>query len=346
MNETPKQLGYHMPAEWEPHTAIWLAWPHDPDSFPQLEQAEWAFADFVAVISKTEHIELHVLNDVMEQKVMSLLQQRQCHLSAIRFHHTNYADIWIRDYGPIFVVNPTTKQLAMTKWEYNAYGNKYTELLKDNDVPYIMNQSLQLPMFKTGIVLEGGSVDVNGLGTLLTTRQCLLNANRNPRLSEQQIESYLSDYLGVQHVIWLNEGIEGDDTDGHIDDIARFINPTTVVCVYTDDTSLVDYKPLHENYQLLTQAVDQAGQPLTIIKLPMPAVPKAGSRQLPASYTNFYIGNGVVIVPTFGTNNDQTVLERLRPLFPGRQVIGLNAYHIVFGAGTFHCMSQQQPAVR
>ncbi|EKD45480.1 MAG: hypothetical protein ACD_69C00271G0001, partial [uncultured bacterium] len=266
--------------------------------------------------------------------------------AAVHFHINTYGDIWFRDYGPCFVVNPTTKQLAMTKWEFNAWGNKYAELLQDNAVPYFMNQTMNLPLFKAGIVMEGGSIDVNGYGTVLTTKQCLLNINRNSTLSQTQIETYLNEYLGTSHIIWLNEGIEADDTDGHIDDIARFVNPTTVVCAYTDDTASADYKSLRENYELLTKATDQAGQALNLVKLPMPGWVGEGKRRLPASYTNFYIGNGVVIVPIFGTKNDAIALDILRPLFPGREVIGLNAFYIVFGFGTFHCMSQQQPALQ
>ena len=208
-----------------------------------------------------------------------------------------------------------------------------------------MNESLRLPMFEPGIVLEGGSIDVNGKGTLLTTEQCLLNKNRNPGFSKKEIEKYLTDYLGGVHVIWLKDGIEGDDTDGHIDDIARFVNPTTVLCAYQPDQSDPDHDVLKTNYELLQQATDQDGNKLSVIKLPVPGWVGDKDGRLPASYANFYIGNTKVLVPTFGTENDQKALEVIQSVFPDRRVVGINAFPLVYGFGTFHCMSQQQPAV-
>ena len=204
-------MGFHMPAEWEPHAAVWLAWPHDTTSFPFLDQAESAFAEFVNEIHRSERVELLVLHEPMKEKAIQRLNDRGVNLSQVSFRIADYADIWFRDYGPIFVVNRQTRQLAMTKWIFNSWGNKYPPLLKDNRVPYFMNESLRLPMFEPGIVLEGGSIEVNGKGTLLTTEQCLLNKNRNPQLSKKEIEKYLTDYLSATHVIWLKEGIEGDE---------------------------------------------------------------------------------------------------------------------------------------
>ena len=336
-------MGYRMPAEWEPHEAVWLAWPHDPASFPHLDQAEAAFADFVSEIHTSERVELLVRDAAMQHKAAQWLQDRGADLRQVSFHATDYADIWFRDYGPIFVADGK-RSLAMTKWIFNAWGNKYEELRKDNGVPYFMNQSLRLKMFEPGIVLEGGSIDVNGRGTVLTTEQCLLNTNRNPGLVKEEIESHLRDYLGATHCIWLQEGIEGDDTDGHVDDIARFVNPSTVVCSIQPDADDPDHDVLEANYQLLLQATDQDGRPLGVIQLPVPGRVGDDQGRLPASYANFYIGNTKVLVPTFGVENDGRALEVLQSVFPDRRVVGINAVGLVYGLGTFHCMSQQQPS--
>lgn len=343
--DTPRERGFHMPAEWEPHAAVWLSWPHDTESFPHLQEAEQAFAEFVAQIQESEPVELQVLNGAMQERAARLLQERHADLGRVRFHQNEYADIWFRDYGPIFVVNQMARDLAMVKWKFNSWGNKYDVLLKDDNVPYFMNQRLRLPMFEPGIVLEGGSIDVNGKGTVLTTEQCLLNPNRNPGLGKAEIERYLDDYLGARQVIWLKDGIEGDDTDGHIDDIARFVNPTTVLCAFQEDSSDPDHRPLKENYERLQRAEDQDGNPLKIIKLPTPGWVGDEEGRLPASYANFYIGNTKVLVPVFSKQNDRRALEVIRSVFPDRNVVGINAFYLVYGFGTFHCMSQQQPSI-
>lgn len=343
LEETPKELGFRMPAEWEKHSAIWLSFPHDPESFPHLTEARESFIDFVDEISESETVELQVLDETMQHEVAVMLAELGNTLENIRFHIRDYADIWFRDYGPLFLVQSDVRELAMSKWEFNAWGNKYDALLKDNSIPYAMNEELKLAIFKSGIVLEGGSIEVNGKGTLLTTRQCLLNKNRNPYLTKTEIEGYLADYLNVNHFIWLNEGVEGDDTDGHVDDIARFVNPTTVVCATESDESSANYKPLKENWDILETAVDQDGKKLNIIAIPMPGKITAHPRPLPASYANFYIGNTKVIVPTFGTEHDKRALEIIQSVFPERKVIGIDATYLVYGFGTFHCMSQQQP---
>jgi agmatine deiminase len=233
----------------------------------------------------------------------------------------------------------------MTKWIFNAWGNKYETLLKDNLVPHAMNESLRLQMFEPGIVLEGGSIEVNGTGTLMTTEQCLLNPNRNPKLGKPEIDKYLTDYLGVRHFIWLNEGIAGDDTDGHIDDIARFVNKNTVLCARQPDTNDPDHEVLEEDFRLLEEAIDQDGNKLRVIPLPVPGWVGDEQGRLPASYANFYIGNTKVLVPTFGQENDAEALEVIQSVFPDRKVVGINARALVYGLGTFHCMTQQQPAV-
>ena len=328
-----------MPAEWEKHSAIWLSFPHDTESFPHLEKAQAAHADFIKEISETEAVELQVLDETMKEHVAALLSERGANLGNIRFHVREYADIWFRDYGPLFVTNG--KELAMTKWVFNAWGGKYDALLKDNGIPYEMNKEMNLPMFETNVVLEGGSIDVNGKGTVLTTEQCLLNKNRNPQLSREEVEKYLDDYLACPNVVWLTEGIEGDDTDGHIDDIARFVNETTIVCAVEENEADANYKPLKENFELLKKTG------LNIVPLPMPSpvISTVNGKRLPASYANFYIGNGKVIVPTFGVSEDEKALSVLHSVFPDRKVVGINATYLVYGFGTFHCMSQQQPAV-
>jgi agmatine deiminase len=233
----------------------------------------------------------------------------------------------------------------MVRWNFNAWGNKYENQIRDGKMPHTMNRRLLLPMFEPGIVLEGGSIDVNGHGTVLTTRACLLNKNRNPALSADQIEDYLREYLGAERVIWLNDGIVGDDTDGHIDDIARFVGPSTVVCAYESDIHDENYAALHDNYEILRQSSDQDGRPLTVIRLPMPGRVADQEERYPASYTNFYIGNTVVIVPVFDDPNDAEAIRVLQEIFPDRKVVGIDARALVEGYGTFHCATQQQPRI-
>jgi agmatine deiminase len=342
--KTCRELGYSMPAEWEKHDAIWLAWPYDPTTFPdRVERVEVTYVQIVKEIHGTEQVNLLVTDECMEQKATKLFKEANIDLSKVSFYIFDYADVWFRDYGPIFV-NNTAHELAMLHWNFNSWGEKYEELLKDKQIPDVINQKMALQCFKPGMVLEGGSIDVNGRGTLLTTEQCLLNKNRNPHLSKKQIEKYLTDYLGVKHFIWLKGGILGDDTDGHIDDIARFVNPTTIVCAYQEDRNDDDYSVLRENYEILSHSVDQDGRKLRIVKLPMPRVISDEGQRLPASYTNFYIGNEKVLVPTFNHKNDEKALAILQNLFPARKVVGIKCVDLVYGFGTIHCISQQQPS--
>ncbi len=334
-----------MPAEWEHHDAVWLAWPHDSLTFKNLPAVERAMAGIVSALCPSEHVHLLVKNKTMKKKVTTLLKKKNVNFANITLHVHSYADVWFRDYGPIFVVNRKEKKLAITHWIFNAWGNKYKELLKDAHIPEWMNKHLKLERFQPGIVLEGGSIDVNGKGTLLTTEQCLLNKNRNPHLSNQQIGQYLKEYLGIKKIIWLTEGIAGDDTDGHIDDIARFVNPTTVLCAYEEDENDENYLPLKKNYELLVAATDQDGKKLKVIRLPMPGVVGDEQGRVPASYANFYISNTVVLVPVFGHENDEKALRIIQEQFPDRKAVGINCSHVVFGFGTIHCMSQQQPRV-
>ena len=341
--KTCREQGYRMPAEWEKHDAIWLAWPYDPTTFPErVERVEATYVQIVKEVHEGEMVNLFVKDEQTKQKATRMFKEAKIDLSKITFYVFGYADVWFRDYGPVFVQNQN-HELAMIHWNFNSWGEKYETLLKDKAIPNVINQKMKLKCFKPGIVLEGGSIDVNGKGTLLTTEQCLLNKNRNPDLNKKQIEKYLSDYLGVTHFIWLKRGILGDDTDGHIDDLARFVNPSTIVCAYQEDENDVDYDVLKENYQILCQAVDQDGKKLKIVKLPMPKVVSDQDERLPASYTNFYIGNEKVLVPVFDHKNDGTALSILQDLFPTRKVVGIRCVDLVYGFGTIHCISQQQP---
>src|SRR3989338_7439068 len=343
---TPAKLGYFMPAEWERHDAIWLAWPYDKTTFPdRVDKAEETYISIVKSIYQSEKINLLVLNHDVKNKIIEMLKKENVDFNRVNFYVEDYADVWFRDYGPIFVVNRKEKKLAMVKWNFNAWGNKYEGLKKDTNIPYKINKKLKSQIFEPGIVLEGGSIEVNGNGTLLTTEQCLLNKNRNPDLSKKEIENYLKNYMGVRHVIWLKEGIVGDDTDGHIDDIARFVNPGTVLCAYEENEDDENYKILKENYGILMNSTDENGNKLNVIKLPMPGFVGDEEGRLPASYANFYISNKIVLAPIFGHENDKMALDIIQKYFPERKVVGINCRELVYGLGTLHCISQQQPAI-
>jgi agmatine deiminase len=338
-----REQGFFMPAEWQRHDAIWLAWPYDPTTFPdRVSKVEAAYVQIVKEIHESEDVNIFVIDEPTQKKATEMFQQAGINMECVHIWVSDYADVWFRDYGPIFVKNPK-HELAMIHWDFNSWGDKYETLLKDKEIPDVINKDLKLACYKPGIVLEGGSIDVNGEGTLLTTEQCLLNSNRNPHLNKEKIEQYLKDYLGVRHFIWLKRGILGDDTDGHIDDLARFVNPTTIVCAFEDNENDADCDALKENYNLLCKSTDQDGKPLKIIKLPMPKVESDEGYRLPASYTNFYIGNTKVLMPFFDHPNDANELEILQELFPTRKVVGICCKDLVYGFGTLHCISQQQP---
>ncbi len=344
--KTPRELGYSMPAEWERHDALWLAWPYDPTTFPdRVQKVKEVYAQIISAIHKSENVNLLVKDEAMKANALKLLEGKNVEFEKINFFACDYADVWLRDYGPIFVADKNKRRLAMVHWLFNAWGGRYEELMRDAQIPSVINQKMRLSCFEPGIVLEGGSVEVNGKGTLLTTEQCLLNKNRNPRLGRKEIEKYLRDYFGVSHIVWLKEGIAGDDTDGHIDDIARFVNPTTILCAYEEDEDDENYPILKDNYEVLLDSKDQDGNSLNIIKLPMPGFVGYEQGRLPASYANFYIGNEVVFVPTFGHENDELALKIIQKVFPDRKVVGINCTDLVYGLGAIHCITQQQPAL-
>lgn len=341
--ETPRALGFRMPGEWAEHDAIWLSWPHDKESFGEgLPGAEKAYVEMIRAIHKTERVELHVLDQKMHARVAEALEKAGVDLSRVRFHLRRYADVWFRDYGPTFVLGAKGK-LAMVHWIFNAWGGKYKELMPDTEIPHDIEAKLRVPAFRPGIVMEGGSIEVNGAGVVMTTEQCLLNKNRNPRLTRAQIEDCLRQYLGVDQVLWLKEGISGDDTDGHIDDIARFTSPSTVACALEERSSDENFAPLKDCFEALEQARDASGKPYNVVRLPMPDPVEAEGRRLPASYANFYIGNGTVLAPVFGCKQDDAALKVLEGLFPGRRIAPIPCRDLVRGLGTVHCVSQQQP---
>jgi agmatine deiminase len=342
MNQpTPKSLGYRMPAEWERQDAIWLTWPHNQLTWQDgmLADVERTYVDIIRPLHTAQKINLLVRDSESEAKIRLMLDREGVALSQIVFVPVAAEDSWIRDYGPTFVINESQKKLAMIKWRFNAWGDKYDDLIGDDRIPHALNKTLRLDMFEAGIVLEGGSIEVNGAGTVLTTEQCLLNKNRNPHLKRAEIEEYLKEYLNVSRVLWLAEGIVGDDTDGHIDDIARFVSKDTVICAFEDDPADENYKILEDNYERLV------GFGLNVVKLPMPGYVGDRHARLPASYANFYIGNSEVVVPTFGHANDKRALEIIQKCFKSHRVTCVHAVSMVHGLGTIHCCSQQQPSV-
>jgi agmatine deiminase len=344
-NKTPKELGYRMPAEWEPHEATWLTWPKDPQTWPdRVPQAEEAFARMIEALTPTERVDLLVDDAAAEEKVRKKLSEKKVTHSNLSIHHVPTVDSWIRDYGPIFLTrsSPEGKALILD-FIFNAWGDKYESLKADDPIPKHIASLLNFPVVEPGIVLEGGSIEVNGRGTLLTTEQCLLNPRRNPRLSKTEIEAVLQAYLGVDRVLWLGEGIAGDDTDGHVDDITRFVAPDTVVTAVEEDPADENFAPLRDNLRRLQKMTDEGGRSLKIVPLPMPGRVETEAGRLPASYANFYLANGLVLVPVFGHPNDPKALNTLQELFPKRKVVGIEANDLVWGLGAVHCLTQQQP---
>jgi agmatine deiminase len=332
-----------MPAEWEEHEGVWLAWPYDQTTFPHLTDVETTYGEIIKALQGHEQVNLLVLNPGMEDLARKIISAAGGDPDRVAYHQTRYADVWFRDYGPLFVVNNSSGNLEMVHWVFNAWGEKYPDLMEDTNVPEYLANVLKIPQYSPGIVLEGGSIDLNGSGTALTTEQCLLNPNRNPMLSRPEIEEYLRRYLGARHIIWLKRGIAGDDTDGHVDDIARFVDSRTVVCALEENPGDPNFEPLMENYRVLKESADQDGNPLQVIPLPMPGAVTEEGMRYPASYLNFYIGNGVVLVPVFGDPNDGLALMVLEELFPGRTVVGIPSRRLVEGMGALHCITQQQP---
>ncbi len=331
-----------MPAEWEYHKSIWLSWPKNLETFPQkiLPKVEQVFVDIISAIFKSERVDLLVDDRATELRVKKMLAEKGV-INNVFYHQIKSADVWTRDYGPTFVKKGD--EVKVVKWTYNSLGGKYDDLKYDNQTGEDMARASGKEILRPDIVLEGGSIDVNGKGSMLTTEQCLLNKNRNSKMTKKEIEEVLAKYLGVSNIIWLKDGIVGDDTDGHIDDIARFVSDKKIVCAIEQNKQDENYSALKKNFNLLQNAKDQEGDPFEIIPLPMPSPVKSDSQRLPASYANFYIGNKVVLLPVFNDKNDAVAIEILKDCFPNRKIVPIFAEPLVWGFGTIHCSSQQQP---
>lgn len=346
---TPFSQGYWMHAEWVPHQATWLAWPHEKTDWPgKFAAIPWVYGDIVRRLSAVERVRILVNDSAAERAARLVLKQCAANLKAVEFFRVPNNRGWIRDFGPIFIKNGHG-QVAATNWHFNAWA-KYNNWKHDNAANDKLAVKLKWKTWKPEhlgrpVVLEGGSIEVNGAGTMLTTEECLLSSvqARNPSLGRHDLEHIFREYLGVTRVLWLRNGIDGDDTHGHVDDIARFVNLTTVVAAVEENKSDVNFNPLQENLALLRQMKDQGGRHLRVETLPMPEPLYFDGQRLPASYLNFYIANNLVLVPTFNDPHDVIALAKLAALFPDRRVIGIASLDLVLGLGTLHCMTQQEP---
>ena len=348
---TPRSLGYRMPAEWERHAATWLAWPHNRSDWPgKFDAIPWVFADIIRHLSRVEDVNLIVASAREKQTAREILKHSHADLKRVKFHLWPTNRIWTRDSGPIFVTNENS--VAITNWRFNAWA-KYPDWKHDDQLPERITKKLKLKQFTPStlhgksqqVVLEGGSIDVDGQGLMLTTEECLLSKvqQRNPKLSQRDLEQVFADYLGIEKVIWLGCGIKGDDTHGHVDDISRFVAADTVLTVVEPSRADANFEPLQENLRRLRAATDLNGRKLQIVELPLPRPVFFRRQRLPASYANFYIANGLVLVPTFNDPNDRIALNILADLFPDREIAGIHCGDFIWGLGAIHCMTQQQP---
>ncbi|MFN4892202.1 MAG: agmatine/peptidylarginine deiminase [Bacteroidota bacterium] len=347
MKVTPRELGYYFPAEFALHRATWLSWPHKEASWPgKIHTIFPSYAKFIKELTKGERVCINVADEAMKTFATTWLEKESVDLTLVDFffHPTN--DAWCRDHGPAFLINPNADQKkVIVDWGYNAWGNKYPPYDLDDVIPTLIGKAFNLPVFNPGIVMEGGSVEFNGAGTVMTSTACLLNPNRNPLLNQAQIEQFLFDYYGMQQVLWVDEGIVGDDTDGHIDDTVRFVNEDTVLTVVEENKQDDNYGLLQHNLKQLTKMRLISGKQLNIIELPMPEELIYEDQRLPCSYANFYIANKSVIVPTFRSDRDEKALRIIQEAFPTREVVGIDSTDIIWGLGSFHCLSQQEPLI-
>jgi agmatine deiminase len=342
---SPASLGYRMPAEWEPHAATWLSWPRPegisfPDAYERVQPALCAMVDALA---DSEPVNINVCDAAHEKVVRGFLARHRARHGHVAFHHIPINEPWCRDHGPIFITRDEAPRVAILDWGYNAWGWKYPPFDDDDVVPTRIAEKLGLPVIEPGMILEGGSIEVNGAGSLITTKSCLLNPNRNPNLTQAQIEQHLRDYLGISDILWLGDGIEGDDTDGHVDDLTRFVAPHSVVTVVEEDEDDSNYAALQHNLEVLRSATTGDGTPLEVHTLPMPHKIVRDGQRLPASYANFYIANTVVLLPVFADTNDRWAKAVLEKLFPTRRIVGIDCRELIWGLGAFHCLTQQQP---
>jgi agmatine deiminase len=355
---TPRDLGYRMPAEWEPHAATWLAWPHNPTDWPgKLLPIPWVYAEIVRHLTREEQVHILVNTAAAGKRAEGVLRRVGAKLSRVHFHVWKTDRVWTRDSGPIFVkkeaLGSNKASIAVTNWKFNAWA-KYPDWHHDDQIPGRVAELLHLdqwmpwaetPTGSQRVVLEGGSIDVNGQGTLITTEECLLSKvqARNPGIGRAQMERVFGDYLGIEQVLWLNRGIAGDDTHGHVDDIARFVGPNTIVAAVERNHEDENYLPLQENLDRLKSARNLEGKPFRVLELPMPEPVIFDKQRLPASYANFYIANGRVLVPTLNHSVDRKALNILADAFPSREVVGIYCGDLIWGLGAIHCMTQQQP---
>jgi agmatine deiminase len=348
-SDTPASLGFRMPAEWEPHAATWLAWPHEKSDWPgKFEPIPWVYGEVVRQIAAVERVRI-LVTEKLQKSATKILERVGVDLSRIDFVQQPTDRVWTRDFCPLFVKSPT-EEIALTNWKFNGWA-KYPNHKLDDAVPDRIAKKQKRRQWKPAVgklrvVLEGGSIDVNGAGTLLTTEECLLSPiqARNPKLSKEDLERVLGEYLGIRKVLWLGEGIAGDDTHGHVDDLARFTDARTVVVAQEDDPADANFAKLADARARLAKMTNADGEPLRVIPLPMPRPLQLDGQRLPASYANFYIANTKVLCPTFNDPADRIALDTLARLFPTRTVVGIHAVDLVWGLGTLHCMTQQEPA--
>jgi agmatine deiminase len=340
-SELPAQLGYRFPAEWEPHRATWLAWPHNPETWPgKRETILSTYVRFVKLLAEVETVHLLAGGPQVRDEAEHYLGNSE----RVVLHDIPTNDAWVRDHGPTFLSGPRSLPPALVDWQFNSWGEKYPPYDLDNDVPRQVAQWTGRRRFAAPWVVEGGGIEGNGQGTILTTRHCLLSPRRNRGASETDLEGALRDYLGARHVVWLDGELEGDDTDGHVDQVARFVGPRTVVACREENSADENFAPLEDNWRRLAQAHDADGRPLELVALPMPAPLYYQGQRLPASYANYCLANQLIIVPQFGdSRRDPQALEILQSAFPDRTAVGLSAVDIVWGLGAFHCLSQQEP---
>ena len=336
-----------MPGEWEKHSATWLAWPNDDDFFGErIRNIEQGYLKMIKALHEHELVKVLALDAKNEERIRGKMSEVGIDLLKIIFFHANNVDVWIRDYGPIFVKNDGEK--AWVKFDYDGYGGKFPELLPDNNVFLKLKDSINFKMLESSLSLEGGAIDSNGKGTLLTTEECLLE-HRNQGKTKEENEKILGEFLGAKNIIWLKKGLVNDHTDGHIDEVARFVSPSKIVCAYEDDIADENYERLKENYKILVNALDQDGNKFEVIKLPMPHMRyDAGEndfngKKAPVSYTNFYIGNKIVLVSIFNDPNDAKAMEIIKSCFPDREVVGIDSSDLIYGGGAIHCITQQEP---
>lgn len=340
---TPKQLGFSFPAEWHKHKATWLSYPHNENSWPgKIETIYPSYNLFIKELAQVEQVHINILDENQKAWAENELKKISCNMSNVFFHSFKTNDAWIRDHGPAFVLNG--KEKAIVNWNYNAWGGKYPAEL-DNLIPEQIADYLDLSSFEPGIVMEGGSVDFNGVGDLLTTEACLLNENRNPELSRGEIEDKLREFYGVENILWLKDGIDGDDTDGHVDDLTRFVNEDTVVTMVEPDKNDDNYEVLKENLDLLSKMRLNNGKQVNVVELVMPARVEYEEQRLPASYANFYIANDKVIMPLYKCDQDEKAFLTLESVFKDRKIVGIDSTDIIWGLGSFHCLSQQEPEI-